>query len=126
MAFFAVLVKHYAKAELRHPDPYSGAGWFEMLRAEEEIALKWNPTTGESWALACPNPAKTSCEWDPVEFRGEAPSGDGGWYDATLTAQGVIFWHVHTGQSWILACPGAINTCDWEPIEVRTPMTKAE
>jgi hypothetical protein len=121
----AVVMHHKAEAKLRHPDPYAEAGWFEMLQAEEEIAVRWNPMTGDSWTLACPGPAKSSCEWDPVEFRGETPTGSSGWYDCVLTAQGVIFWHVHTGESWILACPGTIRTCDWEPLEVRPPETEA-
>jgi len=107
-----------AKAAIHHVDPGTDTGWFEMLEADNDVALKWNPMTGDSWALACPG-TKTSCEWDPIGFRGETPSRDFGQYDAVLTAQGVVFWHVRTGDSWILACPGTIRTCDWEPLEVR-------
>lgn len=120
----AFVVHHNAEAKLRHPDPYSEIGWFEMLQAEEDIAIRWNPMTGESWALACPGATKTSCEWDPIEFRGGDPTDDSGWYDCVKTAQGIIYWHIHTGESWILACPGAVRTCDWEPLEVRPPATE--
>jgi len=119
----AVVVHHQAEAKLRHPDPYSAIGWFELTDTESGVAVRWNPATGDSWALACPGGIKTACEWDRIEFRGETPPRNGGWYDCVPTGQGTILWHVHTGESWILACPGTIRTCDWEPLEVRPPMT---
>ena len=30
-----------------------------------------------------------------------------------------IRWNLYTGESWVLACPGATKSCDWDPIDVR-------
>lgn len=123
VAVLAIVGDSSADAKLRHPDPYSDVGWYEVTDTEAGVAVRWNPMTGDAWAMACPGGAKTSCEWDPIEFRGEPPPKTGGWYDCVSTGQGAVFWHVHTGQSWVLACPGAVRTCDWEPLEVRPPPT---
>ena len=121
MAFItAVVVHHNAKAEIQNPDVYSEEGWFEVLESDEDPAVRWNAVTGESWALACPGIPKSSCDWDPIEYREGAPNPLRGAFNCLHTGQGVIMLHVPSGNSWILACPGTVRTCDWEPLEVRT------
>lgn len=47
-----------------HEDPYPG--YFEVTDGDPPI--RFNPTTGESWILACPG-TMTSCAWEPLEVR---------------------------------------------------------
>lgn len=111
-----------AEAELSHLDPYSPAGWYEVIDTPAG-AIRWNPTSAQSWILACPGVTKT-CDWDPIDFRDESPIPiPGGWYDVLATDHNAILWNIRTGQSWVLACPGATKSCDWDPIDVRGLVT---
>lgn len=49
------------------------------------------------------------------------PYATGGWYEVVCSETDCIRYNPRTGESWILACPGASKSCAWDPIEVRTP-----
>lgn len=46
------------------------------------------------------------------------PAAVGGWYEVT-DGEPAIRYNPRTGESWILACPGPVSGCKWDPIDVR-------
>ena len=120
-AFIALFVQQRAHADLDNIDPYAEGGWYEVESTPAGL-VRWNVRTGDSWVLACPGPDKRSCTWDPIDFRGDPPQPDGpGVYEVEADDDRAVLFSIRTGRSWVLACPGAVRTCDWEPLEVRDP-----
>ena len=39
------------------------------VECSDNECIRFNPQNGESWVLACPGAAMTSCEWEPLEVR---------------------------------------------------------
>ena len=51
----------------------------------------------------------------------EASSDAYAWYDVECSGSECIRFNPQNGESWILACPGTMTSCAWEPLEVREP-----
>jgi len=63
----------------------------------------------------------TACIGVGVLLDADASSDGPVLYDVECSDHECIRFNPRTGESWILACPGAPKGCEWDPIEVREP-----
>jgi len=56
-----------------------------------------------------------------ADLNSVVPYAAQGWFEVECSDVDCIRYNPRTGESWIMACPGAPKGCEWDPIEVREP-----